>query len=268
MKHWETYSGARALPAPGGIKAQNRDFAAQWWSRLWLDCLDRLCDKGRLSRGRTYARRGQVTNLVIERESVRASVQGSRRQPYDVELTFRGWSEAQAQRVQTELIGRVALASQLLAGTMPEELECLLQEMNLSLFPKERGEVSTDCSCPDWGDPCKHGAAVYCLLTEEIDRDPWILLGLRGVDRDEWLGALGLSSEEVDEPEPLETEGFWSRGGVPSFEFGRIPRQAAAPVKMLGNFPFWRGQRAFLPALEELYGELSEAALRRAEDLQ
>lgn len=268
MKPWDGYSGTRALPAPGGIKAQNRDFASQWWSKLWLQCLERLCDTGRLARGRTYARKGQVTNLAIGPGYVAASVQGSRRQPYAVQLKFAPWTPQEAELVQEQLSCRVSLASQLLAGSMPDELEKVLASLELSLFPKGRGEVACECSCPDWGDPCKHGAAVYCLLTEEIDRDPWILLGLRGVDRDQWLAGLGLSQAAVEDPEPLDAAGFWTRGPVPSFDFGRVPRQAAAPVKMLGNFPFWRGASPFLPDMEKLYAALSTQALHTAEELE
>jgi len=52
----------------GGIKAQSyrNDFAESWWGRAWLAHLERLDEGGRLGRGRSYARRGQVTDLKIE----------------------------------------------------------------------------------------------------------------------------------------------------------------------------------------------------------
>lgn len=40
-----------------------------------------------LSRGRTYARQGQVIGVEIGAEQFRASIQGSARQPYEVQLT-------------------------------------------------------------------------------------------------------------------------------------------------------------------------------------
>ena len=46
------------------------------------------------------------------------------------------------------------------------------------------------CSCPDWGVPCKHLAAVCYVLAEEFDRDPFGMLAWRGKARDELLAAL------------------------------------------------------------------------------
>ena len=30
-----------------------------------------------------------------------------------------------------------------------------------------------DCTCPDWGVPCKHLAAAFYLLAESFDEDPF-----------------------------------------------------------------------------------------------
>ena len=46
------------------------------------------------------------------------------------------------------------------------------------------------CSCPDWGVPCKHLAAVCYVLAEEFDRDPFGLLAWRGRGREDLLAAL------------------------------------------------------------------------------
>jgi uncharacterized Zn finger protein len=46
------------------------------------------------------------------------------------------------------------------------------------------------CSCPDWGVPCKHLAAVCYVLAEEFDRDPFAMLAWRGKARDDLLAAL------------------------------------------------------------------------------
>jgi uncharacterized Zn finger protein len=73
---------------------------------------------------------------------------------------------------------------------MPEDIEAIFDGMGSSLFPRNERDISFDCSCPDWGDPCKHGAAVYYLLAEQIDADPFTLFHLRGQSRDAVLGKL------------------------------------------------------------------------------
>jgi uncharacterized Zn finger protein len=46
------------------------------------------------------------------------------------------------------------------------------------------------CSCPDWGVPCKHLAAVCYVLAEAFDDDPFQMLAWRGRGRDALLAAL------------------------------------------------------------------------------
>nr|WP_246220866.1 SWIM zinc finger family protein [Phytoactinopolyspora mesophila] len=46
------------------------------------------------------------------------------------------------------------------------------------------------CSCPDWSVPCKHLAAVFYLLAEAFDDDPFAILAWRGRERDDLLKAL------------------------------------------------------------------------------
>ncbi len=64
---------------------------------------------------------------------------------------------------------------------------------------------------------------------------------------------------------PLPTEGsaFWGKDGGVADTFGevRVPSIPAALVRRLGNFPFWRGDEPFLPAMERIYREASVAGL-------
>lgn len=54
----------------------------------------------------------------------------------------------------------------------------------------ERKDLDTDCSCPDWSSPCKHIAAVYYLIGEEFDRDPFLIFKMRGMDREQLVERL------------------------------------------------------------------------------
>ncbi len=46
------------------------------------------------------------------------------------------------------------------------------------------------CSCPDWENPCKHMAAVYYLLAEAFDADPFLIFAWRGRTKSELLSGL------------------------------------------------------------------------------
>src|SRR3954453_21693354 len=82
---------SRPRTAHGGIKAQSRqgDFGKSWWARRWQAVLDGFRLGGRLARGRSYARQGQVLSIDIREGVVLARVQGSRPKPYDVTIKVR-----------------------------------------------------------------------------------------------------------------------------------------------------------------------------------
>src|SRR5437588_6408705 len=84
--YWADYGGPRR-PAKG-IRAQTTrgQFGKSWWAQRWIAALERLVDPGRLSRGRSYARSGQVTKLDVSKGNVDAAVQGSRPKPYRVTI--------------------------------------------------------------------------------------------------------------------------------------------------------------------------------------
>ena len=255
----EYFPPSRPRQAKGGIKAQQRDFGRSWWARRWLAVLEEFDLGARLARGRSYARRGQVLSVVVAAGQVTARVQGSRARPYAVSIRMPTLTGAEWDRV-VEVIGSQAVfAAKLLGGEMPEDIEEAFRRADLSLFPRRGAQLVTECSCPDWSNPCKHIAAVYCLLGEEFDRDPFLIFRLRGMEREELLGRLGALAPEVPEPpapEPLPeaAERFWEGG-----EWEEDPEEPAPPPvvaalpKRLGSFPFWRGERPFLTAMEELY---------------
>ncbi len=280
MGWWRYYTPKPAREVKGGIKAQSRRgaFAASWWGQRWIKVLEGFDIGERLNRGRTYARKGQVMDIVIERGAVRAMVQGSRSRPYAVEVRFRPLSRSQWYQVAKTLGDRFISLARLLAGEMPEDIEDVFESVKLSLFPHGLRDLETDCSCPDWSNPCKHTAAVFYLLAEEFNRDPFLLFKLRGLAREELFELLGYNpaapsalpelnrmgiAEPVPEEPLLDLAVFWGGEEWPGDLFGevRLPEIAAALPKRLGSFPFWRGKVLFLEALEPFYHKAAPAGL-------
>jgi uncharacterized Zn finger protein len=178
--------------AKGGIKAQSKrgGFGQSWWAKRWIQVLESFNIGARLQRGRSYARSGQVLDIHIEAGLVTAKVQGSRPKPYNVRLRVETLSRQETERLSATLSGQVLFAAKLLAGEMPQDIEQVFTAAGLSLFPGRHSDLHTECSCPDWSNPCKHVAAVYYLLGEEFDRDPFLLFKLRGIDRERLLASL------------------------------------------------------------------------------
>jgi uncharacterized Zn finger protein len=132
---------------------------------------------------------------------VYAQVQGSRLQPYPVTLKIQPLSEAQWAEVVDALAAEAQYAATLLTGAMPEDIEQVFKRVGVPLFPQRGHDIDMRCGCPDVAVPCKHIAAVYYLLAEQFDHDPFLLFALRGLDRDGLLAALRERRGGEDEAE-------------------------------------------------------------------
>ncbi|HYK67999.1 MAG TPA: SWIM zinc finger family protein [Streptosporangiaceae bacterium] len=194
MSGWdgEHYPPSRPRKAAGGIKARSKrgPIGEQWWSRRFIEVLESLGLASRMSRGRSYARSGQVLGLDIGTGHVTAGVQGSRPKPYKVRLTVVPLTTAQWAAVEEALAARAVFRARLLAGEMPAEIEEVFAGCGTPLFPRTARDLEMSCSCPDWEVPCKHLAAVCYVLAEAFDDDPFAMLAWRGKGRDDLLAAL------------------------------------------------------------------------------
>ncbi len=171
--------------AGDGIRARSRrgGFATTWWGRRFEGAVEDVAGAGRVQRGRTYARAGQVLSLEVAAGRVDAAVQGSRTTPYRTGLTFATWDAETQDELAAAVAGSPAVLAAVLGGVMPEGFEQLTLAAGLALFPESLADARFACTCPDWGDPCKHAAAVVYLLAEWLDTEPFGVLTLRGVDR-------------------------------------------------------------------------------------
>ena len=286
MARWEKwYEPSHPREVRGGIKAQSKTggFGRSWWARRWIDVLESFHIDSRLSRGRNYARRGQVVSIEIAKGQVSALVQGSRPKPYKVSIGVKPISAAAWKRATSAMAAEAAFSARLLNGQMPEDIEKAFASATLSLFPESLAELQTECSCPDWSNPCKHIAAVYYLLGEEFDRDPFLIFKLRGMEREELLEALSKADAAKPNARPrkkLSTGGaeraairpaavmlpssrteFW--GADEEFAFPEAGDSPPSPplLARLGSFPFWRGTETFQNQLNGIYRETSSAGM-------
>ena len=281
--YWDDYAHFKpSVPREvrGGIKAQSKcgTFGESWWAKRWIAVLESFNIGARLGRGRSYARRGQVLSIEVNKGKVTAKVQGSRPKPYEVKIEMKTLSTPNWQKLGKTLSREVIFSAKLLTGEMPPDIEKVFQKAGLSLFPEKLKDLKTDCSCPDWSNPCKHIAAVYYLLGEEFDRDPFLIFKLRGMSREELMGTLSApnkgapskkarptmaSSAENGEPLTSEFSKFWNRMTLPDDFFGEvtIPTVSAVLPRRLGSFPFWRGEKRFLDAMESFYSQASPLGL-------
>jgi uncharacterized Zn finger protein len=269
-------------------------FGRTWWGERFLDALEQFTDPGRLGRGQSYASNGRIVEHTLERGTVNAKVRGSVNPYYGVykepiyrttikitQISAKDWTT-----VVKRIASRADLVTKLLQQEMPDPIEDVFADEGLHLLPHSQSDFDTDCSCPDWDNPCKHIAGVYYLLARDLDRDPFVLFELRGLSRESLhaelvkspLGEILASSLQTGEIPVAPVESFHTRptkvsagAAVSHREFWAGPRRlvpartaaaanssqarvSALLVKKQGDYPpFWHRENSFVEVMEEIY---------------
>lgn len=230
------------LPADG-IRAvsQRGAIAKTWWSQRFLAAIETEQTSGRLSRGRSYARTGQVLALTIGPGLVTSTVQGSRPQPYDVTLSVPVLRATAWDGVVAALSEQAAYSASLLAGQLPDSVEEVFGQLGLALFPAPQ-QLTMVCSCPDWGNPCKHAAAACYLLAERFDADPFSIFAWRGMAREALLSAIRSRRQPATGDGPnapaddeLDLDAFWDCGDLPESPLVNGEAAAGQVLRRLGK---------------------------------
>jgi uncharacterized Zn finger protein len=270
------FKPTKAIKTKDGIKAQSQRgaFVKNWWAQRWIAALERLVDSGRLSRGRSYARQGQVLSIEETKDGIAARVQGSQRTPYKIKIQIEPLTDAQWDKVIDALAEQAIFSAQLLAGEMPQEIERVFESAKVSLFPSQRNDLKTDCSCPDYSNPCKHIAAAHYILGERFDEDPFLIFRLRGRTQEQVMQELRKRragtdekvEEEVEETEtviPLEDciPNYWEMGApLEGFSVSIRPPTIEMPLlKRLGAASFVSD-----PGIESLLQDVYQTIGRKA----
>lgn len=175
--------------------------AQSWWAVRFLEGMADG-DPGRLSRGRTYARNGSVGQITVspDQATVSAQVEGSRRGGYHVSIAFQFVSDHQWEHVLSDLAQDPDATAALLDGDMPDSMEEVFARHGVAMFPESIDDLDLWCTCPDWGYPCKHAAAVLYSAARIFDDDPAALLTWLGRTEDEILEELDLPGDSGSGP--------------------------------------------------------------------
>ncbi|AYF74982.1 hypothetical protein D7D52_15205 [Nocardia yunnanensis] len=203
-------------PVRGGVRARSQRgtaFARTWWGRAFLEAVEQVADQGRLARGRSYARTGQVVNYRLEPGIVSAEVQGSQPRPFVSVFTLRQLRDERLDELVAQVRSTPGMLGEIAAGNLPKALGPLL-------LPTTVRELDFSCSCPDSGWPCKHVAAVCYVIAERLDEHPNTLLTLRGIELDDLIGSV------QREAAPAETTDLYGN----DVEFPSLPKPEFHPA--------------------------------------
>ena len=265
-------------------------FSRTWWGKVFIEALESFTDAGRLQRGRSYARGNKVKSFDIDGNQITALVRGSinpyfgvyKEPTYRISIEIKSIAKAKWNLVIDKLASNASIISRLLLNEVPDNIESAFSELGLHLLPHSRQDFKTNCSCPDYANPCKHIAGVYYLVASQLDENPFLLFELRGLSKSELQKKLAqtplgkILSEELNATEaPLELstslytrvekQSIADKPSTREFWLGtkKLPTTIDVPtansipaiaVKQQGDFPsFWQRDNSFIGTMEELY---------------
>ena len=260
-----------------------------WWGERFLDVLEDCMDSGRLRRGRSYAGPSRILEFGINGSTVKARIRGNinryfgvTKEPrYNVEVSLKQFSSANWEAVTDQISHNAAFLSQLIVNEMPSTIEDAFAGLHRNLLPREKDDLVSSCSCPDYASPCKHVAGVYYRIASMLDRDPLLLFQLRGMSFTKLRSKLeatplgqalldqrGSDARKVDYSAHLYTAPHLAPLNNPdlkSFWQGRlrVPEVTSVDPTMLksailvrkgGHLPhFWEQPGSFIDAMEAVY---------------
>jgi uncharacterized Zn finger protein len=163
--------------------------ATRWWAKAWVRAVEESSyTSADLSTARALSRSGRIGQISVEPGRFVAAVEdahGLWAVLGTVPVLEPAAREALVETVAAEA-GRVAA---LLAGDLPHTLVEHAEEAGVELLPYG-SELGATCTCEAWVDPCPHALAVMYQLAWLVDDDPFVLLHLRGLPRDDLLARL------------------------------------------------------------------------------
>jgi uncharacterized Zn finger protein len=152
--------------------------------------------------GRRISRAGQVGQIMVEPGRFVASVEDARGL-WTVAGTLPVLDDAASAALVETVAAEAGRIGALLSGDLPHTLVEHAEEAGAELLPFG-SELGAECNCGAWTQPCPHALAVLYQLTWLLEADPFVLLHLRGLPRDDLLARLHEqepSPDEVDDPD-------------------------------------------------------------------
>ncbi|WP_406279270.1 SWIM zinc finger family protein [Embleya sp. NBC_00896] len=190
---------ARGFPALAPRKSRGAK-GQTWWGRAWTDALeDTALDGRQLRKGRAYANTGRVGPITVGPGRIAAPVYDADGTQYETVVFVEEFDDAQWDRFLDQVAAKAGHIAALLDRDMPQDLVAAAEDADVRLLPGI-GDLEPECGCPGWELPCRHAAALCYQVAWLLDRDPFVLLLMRGRDERAFLDLL--RDRGVRAPEP------------------------------------------------------------------
>ena len=265
-------------------KSESKSVSKNWWGAAWVEKMERLAESTRFAEGVKYTAANKVQRVRLDGRTVIATVQIPPEPVYTVRITFDAFSREQWDQLFANVRDWRSLASSLAAADLPLEIQTAFSKAKLRFMPERYADLHLECGCPDWLKPCKHLVAAWLRFGHNFERDPMLLLQLRGMARQELLDFLGgraapppepvaepAAEETIEaeivpirlEPLPADPEAYWAAPEfpVPGPDSGERRLMDDDLFEKLGPAAFAANWRALEPQFHRVYDSVYELAV-------
>ena len=181
--------------------------SSTWWGRALVRSFEELTvEAADLVAARALARSGRLGAIVVLEAMASAVVDPGSEGPLMAQvkvdrLDTEGWTT-----FAREAARESGYAAALESGDLPADLVEHADEAGSELLPGP-GDIDTACDCDSWAQPCVHTLALLYQLAWQVDRDPYVLLLLRGRTREALLAEVSTLASGGSTPGLEEREG-------------------------------------------------------------
>ena len=171
--------------------------ATRWWAKAWVRAVEEASySSADLGAARAISRSGRIGQISVEPGRYVAAVE-DQHGLWAVLGTLPVLDPRAVDTLVETVAAETGRVAALLAGDLPHTMVEHTEEAGVELLPFGT-ELASTCTCQAWADPCPHALAVMYQLAWLIEDDPFVLLHLRGLAREELLARL----HERAEPDP------------------------------------------------------------------
>ncbi|MEV7812805.1 SWF or SNF family helicase [Streptomyces flaveolus] len=246
--------------------ARGRAFAESWWGRAWLRALeDAALEAVAVKAGRRLARAGGVGAVTVRPGRVTAVVRDPGGAAHRADVLLPQLSDEEWARFEDLAVEQAGHMAALLDRELPPHLIEDAGAVGIELLPG-MGDLEPECDCGAW-DHCGHTAALCHQVARLLDEDPFLLLLMRGRDKDAFLAQLHVRSTAepsgTTPPAPgVDAAEAWAAAEIlpPLPELPGLPPAPGAPPSFATGSPAAPGVDPAV--LEHLAGRTAVEAYR------
>lgn len=169
--------------------------AHTFWGNEWIKSLLRMGRCDRVEQAMQQARSWSVKDFEVTGNMVKGKVMMTSRKGFYLHFFITPLAQEKIDILQNAINSDKLMVTRILNHELDPKLSGLLESLAIDIFPSKWSDFKMFCSCPAWVMPCDHIYFLLYWLSFEIDKDPFLVFSLRGVNL--------LDMVKADEKEPL-----------------------------------------------------------------